>query len=221
MMATCKFDEVKDLRTKKLGITLFELLIAVAVIAILTAFVVPLMSMQMVTSKRAACAANLRQIGVAVASYTGENDGRLPVTAWNNLGLHSASSPGLIDHLEDYVSGNMKIFYCTAGEESYEYQATRVAGPVPNNRFHETGYYWIQAVGFPFNFPLNAPRRISTISPTKGVLAMCLHFSGRPVHRNRMNVLFADGHTEIRKGNPQGVLLTYVNPENFELNVEF
>ncbi len=205
-----------------LGFTLTELLIVIAIVAVLTAILMPVVATHKANAKRIQCTSNLRQIGLATMAYVSENDGKLPVSAVNNLGRHNATRPGLIDLLGDYTSGDLKIFYCNDGLVTYAEQSTRADQGVPNNRFHEIGYYWLQSDERPFFVSLDNPRRLSTLSPTKGVLAMCLHFRGYPVvHQNKMNVLFADGHTEQLRGDPRGDLLSYVSAEDFTLVTEF
>jgi prepilin-type processing-associated H-X9-DG protein len=197
--------------------TLTEMVVALGVIFLLASLLLPSTQKILEDAKRSKCAGGLRQIGVAALQYASENDGTLPTTAGTSLGKNNSVAPGLIDLLGPYASGGERIFYCPDSIVSF----SEVASAPGNQRFREIGYYWTLATWFPFHFPANVPMKTTNISPTKGVLAMCLHFSGLPVHSNKMNVLFADGHTEQRKGNPQGVLLPYVDPANFELKTEF
>lgn len=203
------------------GFTLIELLIVIGVVAVLTAILMPVFASHRTNAKRVMCASNLRQIGVAAMAYVSENEGKLPVIAVNNLGRHNSTRPGLIDLLGEYTSGDMKTFYCTDGLVTYGDQATRADLAVPNNRFHEIGYYWTQSDERPFFVKLETPPRLASFSPTKGVLAMCLHFPGYPAHKNKLNVLFADGHTEQRRTDSSGILLNYVRGDDYTLQAEF
>ncbi len=58
--------------------TLVELLAVIAVIAVLAALLVPCLAAATNASRRAACLSNLRQIGLAIQSYAGDFDGRIP-----------------------------------------------------------------------------------------------------------------------------------------------
>lgn len=60
------------------GFTLTELLVVIGVISILAGLIFPSLRRTMESSRSAFCLSNLRQIGVAVAAYVGDNDGVLP-----------------------------------------------------------------------------------------------------------------------------------------------
>ena len=56
-------------RNDRSGFTLIELLVTVSIIGLLVAIILPSLSAAKRTASRTACASNLRQIGVATASY--------------------------------------------------------------------------------------------------------------------------------------------------------
>src|SRR5690606_23376396 len=58
------------------GFTLVELLVVIAIIGVLSALLVPALSRGKDAAKRAACASNLRQLGIASGMYWDDNDGR-------------------------------------------------------------------------------------------------------------------------------------------------
>jgi prepilin-type N-terminal cleavage/methylation domain-containing protein/prepilin-type processing-associated H-X9-DG protein len=58
--------------------TLIELLVVVAIIAILAALLLPALAATKEKSQRIACISNLRQIGIAITTYSLDNSGRIP-----------------------------------------------------------------------------------------------------------------------------------------------
>ena len=60
------------------GFTLLELLVVVAILALLMSLLLPAMGEARAAAKRATCASNLRQIGLAIHAYVAEQGGLVP-----------------------------------------------------------------------------------------------------------------------------------------------
>ena len=99
------------------GFSLMELLVALAIIAILAAILIPAMSGVREQSDATKCASNLRGIGVGLSLYAIENDGKLPPLNSNNnhSWLMATWFPALLkEQLPDY-----RIWNCPGRDEHF------------------------------------------------------------------------------------------------------
>lgn len=102
--------------------TLIELLATIATIAVLAVLLIPGLKNMVSKSQGARCMANLRQIGVAVAAYSGEHHGAFPRGGWQDSGSIPLDPPGVdgIGWLADiypYVGENREVFVCPSGKD--------------------------------------------------------------------------------------------------------
>jgi prepilin-type N-terminal cleavage/methylation domain-containing protein/prepilin-type processing-associated H-X9-DG protein len=86
------------------GFTLIELLVVIAIIAILASLLLPALAKAKAKSQGIACASNLRQLGLALALYAGDNAGFFP----RNILEGSGNSANWVTIEGGWVLGNAK-----------------------------------------------------------------------------------------------------------------
>ena len=99
------------------GFTLLELMVVIAIVAVLAGVSVPISRSLVAKSHQSACLGNLRQIGSAVQFYIDDNSGVLPELA---VGRENKSSdiPVLETVLIDYVESE-EMFHCPADHDEF------------------------------------------------------------------------------------------------------
>jgi prepilin-type N-terminal cleavage/methylation domain-containing protein len=117
------------------GFTLIELLVVIAILAMLAALLLPALSSAKQVGKKAACVANLRQIGLAIHNHAHDNDGLIPYgpkappftspasfypstgAPTSLLSLQSGAPVGLGLLLQDYLGDQPKVFFCPGTDQ--------------------------------------------------------------------------------------------------------
>lgn len=143
---------MKPFLKMKRAFSLIELLIVIAIIAVLGGIAVPVSLSMIAKSREAACLGNLRSIGIGLQGYLQDNNNRLPVLA---LGRESKSSQEpvletvILGYLEDEES-----FHCPADKEQFAKTGSSYNWNITQNGLHVSKVAFLDMEDRPESVPL-------------------------------------------------------------------
>ncbi len=111
-MNICTHSDCGIQNSRRAGFTLIELLVVIAIIAILAALLIPALAKAKDRAIRIQCLSNLKQFGVAINLYAGDNNDKIPIqnpaTSYN---LWDISTNTIDNFVASGGMNNWKVFY--------------------------------------------------------------------------------------------------------------
>ncbi|MDH4372418.1 MAG: prepilin-type N-terminal cleavage/methylation domain-containing protein [Verrucomicrobiota bacterium] len=200
------------------GFTLLELVVVVAVIAILAASLLPVLSRTKAKAQKPACMNNLRQIGLAIRMYADDSSDAFPPAAdsppasFNAYTMLMKSYVGLTGTKPERA----KLFACPADQFYWGYEKGWVSQSLNQQaRFYYSSYgfnggnfisgkpaipRWPGIAGRKLN-SINEPGKTVLVTEFAALLPYSWHEPARVSHYNNARdvMAFVDGHVSFVK----------------------
>ncbi len=181
------------------GFSLTELLVSIAIVAVLAAILIPVIRSTRESAHASQCASNLRQIGVYFGLYTTEYDGKLPPCMWDRDGDGPNKD---FNPWPRYLARLMPEF--SGGHENWWWKSDLFVCPTVDNKRSYAMNWW--AGGISISELLEPSKKVlaadSVVGNEDWALALYPVWGGKSDidfrHNGHANILFFDGHVESR-----------------------
>jgi prepilin-type N-terminal cleavage/methylation domain-containing protein len=184
--------------------TLIELLVVIAIIAILAAMLLPALSKAKAKAQRIACTSNLKQVGLVLIMYIGDNRDKFPSSG---RGWPYAPLVDLPSLENQYINTNNRAFFkCPADRGlGFNYQLFQKFGYATNQLPFSCSYYYYAA------FYTGTHKISEVLHPTEKAVHVCfasannvlfdtdLNPPNNGAHGAGLSWLFVDGHSQYVK----------------------
>lgn len=205
------------------GFTLIEILIVMAIIAVLSAILFPALGTSRERARRSACMTHLRFVGMAIRQYSQDFDETLPLWSVNDSEVSATSPYGWADAVVPYIK-NPDQFQC-AGERSVRATDTDNNGTLFDDEGSVDFFYNPRLSGqaeSALNYFANTimigdyttgdARNVYDGGSGNGPLSAGPSGAANIRHSNGANYAFADGHSKWLK--PERTLGGTASPDS-------
>jgi len=177
--------------SSKRGFTLIELMVVIAIIAMLGAMALPQFNSMIERSRSAACMGNLKNLGAAVGSYAVENESKLPF-------INNPARPVYTD--DEDLPEDVQPQTMLEAFEAYGVTESSLRCPadvLASNRFaaEGTSYEWIPRIDGESNITPKIYTRRGAFN-LRSASRVRLVIDTEAVHFGRQNRLYADGRVQ-------------------------
>lgn len=119
--------------TRPRAFTLVEMLVTIAIIAVLVGLLLPGLGLARESARKTACVANVRSLGQAMTFYAGDHGDRLPNSNVPDMWVPDSTSAMVLVRLNDRYLNQPKVFHCPSSDKEVQEAITNGDYILPNS----------------------------------------------------------------------------------------